>query len=61
MDVKVNLLQQRFNEIEFQNVKEKKLHTQNQEERQKQQEDKHNKRNEIDYKIQNTFLGKHSL
>ena len=46
MDAEVNLLQQRFNKIR--KGKEKKLLAQKQEEREKHEEDKRNKRNEID-------------
>ena len=35
MNVEVNLLQQRFNKIELEKAKEKKLHSQKQEEREK--------------------------
>ena len=51
MDVEVNLLQQRFIKIELQKAKEKKLHSQKHEERLKHDEDKRNKRNEIDQEI----------
>ena len=47
MDVEVNLLQQRFNKIELEKAKEMKLYSQKQKERQKHEEDKRNKRNEI--------------
>ena len=43
MDVEFNLLQQRFNKIELEKTKEKKLHSQKQEERQKHEENKHKK------------------
>ena len=55
MDVEVNLLQQRFNKIELEKAKEKKLYSQKQEERQKHEEDKRNKRNEINQEIQSAF------
>ena len=55
MDVVLNLLQQRFNKIELEKAKEKKLHSQKQEERQKHEEDKRNKRNEINQEIQSAF------
>ena len=55
MDVEVNLLQQRFNKIELEKVKEKKLYFKKQEERQKHEEDKRNKRNEINKEIQSAF------
>ena len=55
MDVEVNLLQQRFNKIELEKAKEKKLYSQKQEERQKHEEDKHYKRNEINQEIQSAF------
>ena len=55
MDVEFNLLQQRFNKIELEKVKEKKLHSQKQEERQKHEEDNCNKLNEINQEIQNVF------
>ena len=55
MDVEVNLLQLRFNKIELEKAKEKKLHAQKQEERQKHKEDKRNKRNEINQEIQSAF------
>ena len=55
MDVEVNLLQQRFNKIELEKAKEKKLYSQKQEERQKHEKDKRNKRNEINQEIQSAF------
>ena len=55
MDVELNLLQQRFNKIELEKAKEKTLHSQKQEERQKYEEYKNNKCNEIDQGIQSAF------
>ena len=55
MGVEVILLQHRFNKIELEKAKEKKLHSQKQEERQKHEEDKRHKRNEINQEIQCSF------
>ena len=55
MDAEVNLVQQRFNKIELEKAKEKKLNSQKQEERRKHEEDKRNKRNEINQEIQSAF------